>query len=64
MPTNKSEAIRSAVRVNQDMVEHANELDNRTETVMKLNEMIQQLEQWRDEIVDSMELTDRDDVLK
>ena len=54
MPTNKSEAIQSAVRVNQDMVEHANELDNRTETVTKLNNMIQQLEQWRDEIVDSM----------
>ena len=64
MPTNKSEAIQSAVRVNQDMVEHQNELDNRTETVMKLNEMIAQLESWRDEIVDSMELTDADDVLK
>ena len=51
---NKSEAIRSAVRVTEDMVEHANELDNRTETVMKLNEMIQQLEQWRDEIVATM----------
>ena len=55
VPHHKSEAIRSAVRVNQDMVEHQNELDNRTETVMKLNEMIQQLESWRDEIVASME---------
>ena len=64
MPMNKSEAIQSAVRVNQDMVEHQNELDNRTETVAKLNSMIQQLESWRDEIVDSMELTDADDVLK
>ena len=54
MPMNKSEAIRSAVRVNQDMVEHANELDNRVETVTKLNNMIAQLESWRDEIVESM----------
>ena len=54
MPTDKSEAIASAVRVNQDMVEHANELDNRTETVARLNQMIAQLEQWRDEIVASM----------
>ena len=54
MPTNKSEATQSAARVNQDMVEHQNELDNRTETVTKLNEMIQQLESWRDEIVATM----------
>ena len=54
MPTNKSEAIQSAVRVNQDMVEHANELDNRVETVTKLNQMIAQLESWRDEIVATM----------
>ena len=54
MPTDKSEAIQSAVRVNQDMVEHADELDNRTETVARLNQMIAQLESWRDEIVASM----------
>ena len=58
MPTNKSEATASAVRVNQDMVEHANELDNRVETVTKLNSMIAQLEQWRDEIEASMESTE------
>lgn len=52
---NKSEATASAARVCEDMVEHANELDNRVETVAKLNNMIAQLEQWRDEIVDSME---------
>ena len=54
MPTNKSEAIQSAVRAVDDMIEHQNELDNRTETVARLNQMIQQLESWRDEIVDSM----------
>ena len=54
MPTDKSEATASAVRVTEDMVEHANELDNRTETVARLNQMIAQLEQWRDEIVASM----------
>ena len=54
MPTNKSEATQSAVRAVDDMIEHQNELDNRTETVAQLNQMIQQLESWRDEIVDSM----------
>ena len=36
------------------MIEHQMELDNRTETVARLNQMISQLEQWRDEIVASM----------
>ena len=54
MPTNKSEATASAVRAVDDMIEHQNELDNRTETVARLNQMIAQLEQWRDEIVATM----------
>ena len=54
MPTNKSEAIQSAVRAVDDMIEHQNELDNRTETVTKLNNMIAQLMEWRDEIVATM----------
>ena len=54
MPMNKSEATQSAVRAVDDMIEHQNELDNRTETVARLNQMIAQLMEWRDEIVATM----------